>query len=96
MYIIIKLSPLEVRTFETKTDLANYLSIHRNTIDNRFSKSESWETEKGIVYKSNKHYKANRGGNTDNIHIKKAKANGQIECKSKQIEYQFRTNAQQK
>ena len=83
MYIIIQKEPLKVITFETKTDLANYLSIHRNTIDNKFNKSESWESKKGTIYKSNKHYKANRGGNTDNIHIKKAKANGEIECKSK-------------
>ena len=83
MYIVIQKEPLKVITFETKTDLANYIGVHRNTINYQFSLNQSWESKKGIVYQSNKHYKAKKGGNKDSLVTKKAKANGEIECKTK-------------
>ena len=73
MYIIIKKYPFKVTTFETKTDLATYLGVHRNTITNNFKEDEYWWTEKGIVYQSNKHYKRLRKGNKDSFVLKQAK-----------------------
>lgn len=64
MYIIITKEPLTIYTFETKTDLSNYLGVHRNTITNKFTQNKSWESEKGMVYKSDNHYKRLRKGNT--------------------------------
>jgi len=81
MYIVIQQEPLKVTTFETKTDLANYLNIHRNTINNRFADKEFWESDKGLVYQSNKHYKISRSGNRDSMETKIRKRNGEIELK---------------
>ena len=81
MYVIIQNEPLKVLTFETKTDLAGYLNLHRNTITNRFKEKAFWESDKGIVYESNKHYKRFRKGNTNSFNVKKAKSNGEIELK---------------
>ena len=64
MYIIINIDTEKVYTFETKTDLSNYLGVHRNTITNKFTQNKSWKSEKGTVYKSDNHYKRLRRGNT--------------------------------
>lgn len=77
MYIIIEKEPLKVLTFESKTDLAGYLGIHRNTVTNRFENKTQWESEKGTVYQSNKHYKRLRKGNKDSFAVKKMKSNGE-------------------
>ena len=81
MYIVIQNEPFKVTTFETKSDLANYLEIHRNTITNKFNTKDFWQSDKGVVYQSNKHYKRFRKGNTDSFNVKKAKSNGEIELK---------------
>lgn len=81
MYIVIQNEPFKVTTFETKTDLSNYLGIHRNTIANRFDKNNYWQSDKGMVYESSKHYKRDRRGNRDSFTTKKGKANGEIELK---------------
>ncbi len=81
MYIIIQKEPLRVTTFETKSDLANYIGVHRNTITNKFDKLDYWECSKGTVYISDKHYKTLRKGNTDDRETKTKKANGEIPCK---------------
>ena len=81
MYIVIQKEPLKVITFETKTDLSNYLGVHRNTITNRFNLNECWESDKGIVYQSSKHYKISRGGNKDDMETKIKKREGLIPLK---------------
>lgn len=81
MYIIIQNEPFKVTTFETKTDLAGYLGIHRNTVTNRFEENTYWESKKGTVYQSNDHYKALRKGNTDSFLVKKGKRDGEIPLK---------------
>ncbi len=68
-------------TLKAKSDLANYLGIHRNTITNKFNDDTYWNSDKGIVYQSNKHYKRDRRGNRDNMPTKQGKANGEIELK---------------
>jgi len=78
MYIVIQNEPFKVTTFETKSDLANYLEIHRNTITNKFNTKDFWQSDKGVVYQSNKHYKRDRRGNRDSIIVKQGKANGEI------------------
>jgi len=85
MYIIIQQEPFKVVTFETKTDLANYLGVHRNTVTNRFEASEWWESDKGSVYFSTKHYKRQTGGNTDDKITKIRKINGEIPCKNPKL-----------
>ena len=85
MYIVIQNEPLKVTTFETKTDLSKYLNIHRNTIDNRFNKNQSWECDRGIVYQSNEHYKRLRRGNTDSKTIKTQKKNREILCNNPKL-----------
>lgn len=86
MYILIKKEPLNVMTFETKTDLANYIKVHRNTVTNRFEEKESWECEKGMVYKSNQHFKRIRKGNKDSNDIKLKKKNCEIPCKNLKLD----------
>ena len=81
MYIVIQQEPFKVTTFEAKSDLANYLGIHRNTITNKFNDDTYWNSDKGVVYQSNKHHKRDRRGNRDNIPTKQGKANGEIELK---------------
>ena len=83
MFIVIQNEPFKVTTFETKTDLSNYLSIHRNTITNRFEDKPFWQSDKGTVYQSDKHYKRDRQGNKDDIQTKRGKANGEIPLKSR-------------
>lgn len=82
MYIVIQSEPFKVTTFETKSDLSNYLGIHRNTIINKFNEKDFWQSDKGAVYQSNKHYKRDRRGNRDSIAVKQGKANGEIELKN--------------
>lgn len=76
IYIVIQKEPFKVVTFETKTDLATYLGVHRNTIDNKFNKNDYWECKKGVVYKSDKHQSRKKGGNKDSFATKEAKRNG--------------------
>lgn len=85
MYIVIKEEPFKVTTFETKSDLSNYLNLHRNTIEYRFSKSNYWESDKGIVYKANEHFKRVRKGNSDSKEVKIKKRNREIPCKNPKL-----------
>ena len=85
MYIIIKNEPLKVITFETKTDLASYLNIHRNTITNRFKEKSYWESDKGMVYQSNEHYQRTRKGNRDSNETKLRKKNREIPCNNPKL-----------
>lgn len=82
MYTIIQQNPQKAITFETKTDLASYLGVHWNTIQNRLDKNNPFETDKGTVYKSVEHTKRSRGGNKDDLATKKGKAEGIIPKKS--------------
>lgn len=85
MYIVIKQEPFKVVTFETKTDLANYLGIHRNTIINRFKLYNYWENSKGAVYESNEHYERVRKGNKDSRETKTKKNNREIPCNNPKL-----------
>lgn len=76
MYIVIKQNPLNIKTFEAKLDLANYLGVHRHTVTQRFKDVEFWEHDKGTVYQANVHKPRLRGGNKDSLIIKRAKADG--------------------
>lgn len=85
MYIIIQENPLKVTTFETKTDLASYLKLHRNTISNRFENNSYWESDKGRVYQSNTHYEKVKRGNRDTMETKMKKRNREIPCKNPKL-----------
>ena len=76
MYIVI--SPKEIITIETKTDLSTYINLHRNTITNKFNTSKQWEHKEFKVIQADRHLKRNRKGNKDSFAVKKQKSLGII------------------
>jgi len=52
LYIIINKETNEVSIHRTKTQVANRLNLHRNTISNKINNSSVWDTPKFTLYKT--------------------------------------------
>ena len=84
MYILKEKETGNLIIVAEKIKVADLLNIHRNTVTNRIKEGKVIENEKYLLIIPFKYYPPTKNkGNRDKIHLKRAKAEGIEECKTK-------------
>lgn len=84
MYILKEKETGHLIVVAEKVKVAGLLGVHRNTITNKLNEDKVIENSKYLLIIPYKYYPPTKNkGNRDSISIKKAKAQGEIKCKTK-------------
>ena len=81
MYILKEKTTENYIVVAEKLQVAQLLNIHRNTLSNYLKQEKVIENDKYLLILPKEYYPPTKNrGNRDNIRVKKAKSEGEIEC----------------